>query len=145
MGGSKIPEEFDLNIDLDGDISLTPVNVNLGGGISLTPVNVNMDATMKLIGDPNQPVAATVELMNLPRFTLQDIKDLLSVRVQFPHYEQLCFKLFGKEIFTVCLSGEPQIITKPYKPNAYERCEICCPEDTRPFPDNTPTHDSTTQ
>jgi hypothetical protein len=78
-----------------------------------------------------------VEILNLPRFTLQDIKDMMKVRVRIPNYSQVCFKLLGQEFFTICMNGESQVITEPYVPNALERCEIeCCEPDTRPFPEN---------
>lgn len=93
--------------------------------------------TTLLIGDASQPVASTVEVLNLPRFSLQDIKDLKNGRVRIPNYNQFCFKVLGIEVFTWCLGGEAQVISEPYVPNAYEKCEIpCCDVDTRPFPEN---------
>jgi len=75
--------------------------------------------------------------LNLPKFTLQDIKDMMKVRVHVPNYSNVCFKIFGVEMFSVCMSGEAQIITEPYVPNAAENCETdCCEPDTRPFPES---------
>ena len=115
----------------------------------------NQPLTTKMIGDANQPLATlmtmqgnpdkpvamsvSMEMLNLPRLTLQDIKDLMkpNVRMRMPNYQQFCFKLFGKEIFSFCLSGEMQTILEPYVPNSHERCEdVCCEPDTRPFPNN---------
>lgn len=96
-----------------------------------------------LTGDPNKPMAATIEMLNIPRLSLDDIKDLLTpkLRIQMPNYQQLCFKLFGMEVFSLCLSGESQVITQPFRPNKYERCEPDCPDlDVRPFPEDTGTH-----
>ena len=93
--------------------------------------------TTTLQGNPQKPLAATMEILNLPRLTLTDIKDLMTpkIRIRMPNYTQLCFKLMGMEIFSLCLSGEAQTITEPYVPNAHERCEVtCCEPDTRPFP-----------
>lgn len=133
--------------------------INLGGGMSLDPVEIQGDpsrplttlvkgdpgapVTTLMTGDPDKPLATTVELLNIPRLSLDDIKDLLTpkLRIQMPNYEQLCFKLFGVEVFSICLSGESQIITQPYRPNRYERCEPDCPDlDVRPFPEKTKTH-----
>jgi hypothetical protein len=153
MGSPSIPKDFTLTTSLDADIASTfdgTVNTNLNSNSTL---NSTSDVTAKLIGDPKQPLAtlligdpkqpittsSSIELVNLPRFTLQDIKDLLKVRVRIPNYSQLCFKFFGQELFSICLNGEGQVITEPYVPNAMERCEVdCCEPDTRPFPEGNP-------
>jgi len=119
--------------------------------------DANKPITTKMIGDANQPLATlmtmqgnpdkpvavsmSMEMLNLPRLTLSDLKDLMTpkVRMRMPNYSQFCFKLFGKEIFSFCLSGEMQTILEPYVPNSHERCEdVCCEPDTRPFPQNSP-------
>jgi len=99
--------------------------------------NKPVTVTANLQGNPEKPIASTIEMLNFPRFTLADIKDLATpkIRVRVPNYTQLCFKLLGAEIFSICLAGEAQAITEPYVPNAHERCEVqCCEPDTRPFP-----------
>jgi hypothetical protein len=100
--------------------------------------NKPVTITTNLQGNSAKPVATTVELLNLPRFTLNDIKDLAipKIRVRVPNYTEFCFKLLGTEIFSFCMAGEAQAITEPYIPNAHEKCEIqCCEPDTRPFPE----------
>lgn len=107
-----------------------PVTTTLQG-------NKDKPITTTIQGNRNEPVATEIELLNLPRLSKQDIKDLLTpeIRMRMPNYNQLCFKLLGVELFSICTSGESQIITEPYVPNAYERCEMqCCEPDTRPFP-----------
>lgn len=106
--------------------------------------NKDKPVTTTIQGNRNEPVATEIELLNLPRLSKQDIKDLLTpeIRMRMPNYNQLCFKLLGVELFSICTSGESQVITEPYVPNAYERCELpCCEPDTRPFPNpgSTPT------
>jgi hypothetical protein len=103
-------------------------------GDSNKPVTV----TANLQGNPDKPIATSIEMLNFPRFTLADIKDLTTpkIRLRIPNYTQFCFKLLGTEIFSICLAGEAQTITEPYIPNAHERCEVqCCEPDTRPFPE----------
>lgn len=98
--------------------------------------------TTLMTGDSSKPIATTVDLLNLPHLSLEDIKDLMTpkIRVRMPNYEQICFKVFGIDIFSLCLSGEFQAITEGYEPNHYEKCDIDCPDlDVRPFP-KTETH-----
>jgi hypothetical protein len=154
MGSPTIPQDYDLDVNLSGGIA-THVDGNLNSTVNakvdtLLDGKLTTDSTAKLIGDAKQPIAtlligdpkqpvstdSKVEILNLPRFTLQDIKDMMKVRVRIPNYTQVCFKLLGQEFFTICLNGESQVITEPYLPNALERCEIeCCEPDTRPFPE----------
>lgn len=99
--------------------------------------NKPVTVTSNLQGNPDKPIATSLELLNLPRFTLADIKELAipKVRIRMPNYTELCFKVLGTEIFSFCLGGEAQTITEPYVPNSHEKCEIvCCQPDTRPFP-----------
>lgn len=145
---------FDIHTTLDGSLDTTstativgdpnrPLSTLLIGDRNkpLTTLVIgdrNQPLTTLLIGDPNQPIStdSKIELLNLPRFTLQDIKDMMKVRVRMPNYSQVCFKLLGQELFSICLNGEAQVITEPYVPNAMERCETeCCEADTRPFPE----------
>lgn len=146
---------------LSGSMSISSLNHNL----TIQP----MDVTSKVIGDPTKPVTtlltgdpskpitsrlegnkdnpvattSDIDIKNLPHLNKQDIIDILTpeIRVRIPNYNQLCFNFLGVEFFKICLSGESQVITEPYVPNAYERCELpCCEPDTRPFPSpNDPT------
>ncbi len=152
----KIPSKY--TITLGGGLSLDPVEIQGDPNRPLTTVvkgNPNEPIATLLLGDPDKPItttlqgnpekplATTFELLNIPRLSLENIKDLLTpkLRIQMPNYEQLCFKLFGIEIFSLCLSGESQVITQPFQPNPYERCEPDCPDlDERPFPEETGTH-----
>jgi hypothetical protein len=142
-------------------IPLDNMHLNLGGSITIdtTPIetttkltgdvnqpiatlitgdaNKPITVTTNLQGNPDKPIATSIEMLNFPRFTLADIKDLATpkIRIRLPNYTQLCFKLLGTEIFSICMAGEAQTITEPYIPNAHERCEdLCCEPDTRPFP-----------
>lgn len=149
MGSPTIPEDYTLDHSISGTLGLdTHLNGDLNTHIdgSLTTTN-----SAKITGDPDEPIAtlligdpakpvstdSKIEILNLPRFTLKDIKDMMKVRVRIPNYSQVCFKFLGQEIFSVCMNGEGQVITEPYVPNALERCEIdCCEPDTRPFPED---------
>src|SRR4051794_21593358 len=115
MGSPTIPKDYYLHfpdhvpVDTHLDGNLT---TNLGGTLTLAgTVGTNAKLTgdpaqpiaTLLIGDPNKPIAtdSKVEILNLPRFTLQDIKDMMKVRVRIPNYSQVCFKLLGQEIFSI--------------------------------------------
>jgi hypothetical protein len=149
MGGSPtIPQHYYIdNFDFHGSVA-----AHLDGKINSdikADATLNSNSVATLIGDPDKPIAtlligdpkkpvstdSKIELLNLPRFTLQDIKDMMKVRVHIPNYQQVCFKIFGQEFFSICMNGESQIITEPYIATASERCEPdCCEPDTRPFP-----------
>lgn len=154
MGVPSIPTEYDHNVKLKPtapfDIDSTiegGLDTRLSGGINAvhggaieTKMSGNLatDNVLKLTGDAKQPVStdSKIEILNLPRFTLTDIKDLMKVRVRIPNYSNVCFKVLGVELMSVCMGGESQVITEPYVPNAAELCkdDDCCKPDTRPFP-----------
>lgn len=133
---------FDVDSTIDGELGS-----RLSGGFNATHAGslntivsgkLETDNVLKLTGDPNQPVStdSKLEILNLPRFTLDDIKDMMKVRVRVPNYSNLCVKMLGVEVLHVCMGGEGQIITEPYIPTSAERCEDdCCKPDTRPFPE----------
>jgi hypothetical protein len=141
-GGISINSPIDLNTSITGNPNL-PVTALMTGDASkpiatLITGDPSKPLTTTMQGNPDKPVAATIELLNIPRLSLQDIKDLMTpkIRIRIPNYTELCFKLLGSEIFSVCMAGEMQTITEPYVPNAQENCEVqCCQPDTRPFPD----------
>ncbi len=132
---------------ITGDIN-KPVGTHITGDIT-KPVagqitgDTNKPVAAQLTGDPAKPIASTVDLLNIPHLTLNDIKDIVTpkIRMHIPNYQQMSFKLLGIELFTWCMSGESEIITQPYIPNRFEECKIECPEeDLRPFPKDTPIH-----
>lgn len=133
---------FDIDSNMDGkfDTKLSGgIDATHGGSIE-TKVSGNLatDNVIKLTGDAAHPVStdSKIEILNLPRFTLEDIKDFMKVRVRIPNYSNVCLKVLGVELMSVCMGGESQIITEPYIPNSAELCEDdCCEPDTRPFPE----------
>lgn len=134
--------DFDVSSTIDGGLDSRlsgGFNATHGGSLqTIVSGKLETDNVLKLKGDPKEPVStdSKLEILNLPRFTLEDIKDMLKVRVRIPNYSNICVKMLGMEVFSVCVGGEGQIITEPYIPTAAERCEDdCCEPDTRPFPD----------
>lgn len=131
-----------VDVDLEGGID-TRMSGAFGaqhsGSINtIMSGNLSTDNKVKLTGDAKEPVAtdSKIEILNLPRFTLQDIKDMQKVRVHIPNYSNICFKVLGVEMFSICMSGEAQVITEPFIPNSAEKCDdSCCEPDTRPFPE----------
>src|SRR5690242_11394033 len=104
MSVPSIPKEYfhhlipDKPFDVDSTVEATlNSNVQVSG-------KLDTDNVLKLKGDASEPVAtdSKVEILNLPRFTLQDIKDMMKVRVHIPNYSNVCFKVFGVEMFSVC-------------------------------------------
>ena len=144
---------FDVDTTLDGGLETKlsgGFDANHSGSIeTIVSGKLETDNVLKLTGDPNEPVStdSKIEILNLPRFTLDDIKDMMKVRVRIPNYSNICVKMLGVEVLNVCMGGESQVITEPYIPTAAERCEdTCCEPDTRPFPDRTgQTHNTQTE
>lgn len=129
LGDTAQPVGVDSKVKVTGD-KAQPIGSHVTG-------DKNSPVATLITGDPNQPIGSQVKLLNLPELSKQDIKDLLTpeIRMQIPHYNQMCLKILGMEVMSLCLSGESQVITEPYVPNAYEKCEVaCCEPDTRPFP-----------
>ena len=130
MSLPDIPQPFKMDLthaapfDVDVDAALSGgVRTEVAGALE-TKLSGGIDTNSK------------VDLLNLPHFTLQDIKDMMKVRMHIPNYSTICFKMLGMELFSICIGGEAQVITEPYVPNAAERCETnCCEPDTRPFPE----------
>ena len=92
----------------------------------------------RITGDKDQPVSMAMEMTNLPRFTVSDIKELTTpkVRLSFPGHQQFSFKFMGRELFSMCMGGEQQVIAQEYVPRDGEDCSIpVCDMDTRPFPE----------
>ena len=139
----KIPSTYTIKLT---EIDAIDVSASLTGN-KAAPIATHLTGSAQepiatlVTGDRNKPVA--MELLNIPRLTLDDIKDLLvpKFRMRFPNYEQICLNILGIEVLSVCFSGEIQAIAGPNVPNRFERCEIDCPDlDTRPFPKDTPVH-----
>lgn len=135
------PFDVDLDTNLNGSFES-----KLAGGFDVQHSGslaaaisgeLKTDNVLMLKGDAKQPVFtdSKFEIVNLPRFTLDDIKGFMKQRVRIPNYSTVCFKVMGFELFNICMSGESQIITEPYVPTSAENCEDnCCDADTRPFP-----------
>ncbi|HHH50383.1 MAG TPA: hypothetical protein ENK52_05330 [Saprospiraceae bacterium] len=135
---SKVEVKSEVTGDKNHPVSLRMTGDDSEPIVSTIQGNPNKPITTTVQGNRNQPVATEIELLNIPRLSKQDLKDLLTpeIRMRIPNYNQVCFNWFGMELFSICTSGESQIITEPYVPNAYERCELpCCEADTRPFPE----------
>lgn len=129
LGDPNMPVGVDSKVKVTGD-KAQPIGSHVTG-------DKNNPVASLITGDPSQPIGSQIDLLNLPHLTKQDIKDLLTpeIRMHIPHYSQMCLKVLGTEVLSLCFSGESQVVTEPYVPNAYERCETdCCEPDTRPFP-----------
>lgn len=128
---SKLAAETLLRGDPEQPVTLKlePVEFML----KLEPI----EFTTTFKGDPNAPIAATFELMNLPRLSFDQwltlIKTVLTpkVRVHFPVNLSFAVSVFplnalGYDAVTFSVCGEQQIITEEYIPNRFERCDVHC-------------------
>jgi hypothetical protein len=153
MSAPDIPDKYTIKSETDADITLggsITANTNLGGTITAntnlggtltTNSNLGGSLSLTVLGDANKPIGAkvdaAVEIVNLPRFTINDFLTLIDavkkpdLRARFP--VQLRFgisvfplNLFGVDALQFSICGEPQVILEPYRPNAFERCEVDC-------------------
>lgn len=164
MSGSVdigLPDPINLDIGATAGITVTgsssaPVSMMVLGDAG-KPVSVGMAVTgdsskplsmlvlgdpnkplsvgMAITGDPQKPVTAGIELLNLPRLTVESIQKLMSMQISLPGHRQVGIKILGLELFQLCYGGEGKVITEPYVPK--DHCaEPFCHVDTRPFPKN---------
>jgi hypothetical protein len=145
---SKSMPPIDVKMHLD-PIQILPLDVGVDLGVI-----ASAGVTMTLLGDPARPVSAAItvrgdkanplsmaldasmQLKNLPNFTVQDIENLLDrmkprMRLRMPFHfnfgvSVFPLNLFGVDALQFSLCGEPQVIVQDYTPNAYERCEVDC-------------------
>src|SRR6201995_53227 len=92
------PEKtFDVDSTIDGGLDTRMSGgfnaVHSGSLNTILSGKLDTENVLTLKGDANQPVAtdSKIELLNLPRFTLQDIKDMINVGVHVAHYSNVFF------------------------------------------------------
>jgi hypothetical protein len=159
LGGGEQPINANIGAQLTGNEN-APISALLKGDPN-APIGIDFDAqltgneaepiTLKLEpfeltailkGDRNAPIStfSQFELLNLPRFTFDQIVELVetlktpNLRIQFPIDLNFAFSIFPLTLFGVDavnfkICGEPQIILHEYIPNAFERCEVDCESD----------------
>lgn len=110
---SGIPNAFDLALSQLPKVQLGLDKVQLG----LDKIQLGLDK-LQLKLDKVQvgidPVAVALDVKPID-FALR-LKELPSMRVQFPANFKLGFSLFGAEFFAVSLRGQGEVITEPYVP-----------------------------
>jgi hypothetical protein len=160
-GGIEFPDPWDFGIDLSGSLStridpssklttemrVTPdsklTTEMIMRGQAGQPIALHMDPlAVSVTGERERPVSvsAQMELVNLPRFTYDQLLGLIRtmmtprIRMQFPQnttfgVSVFPLTLFGVDALTFRVCGESQVIVGEYVPNRYERCaEDCLPE-----------------
>jgi hypothetical protein len=137
LGDRNAPISLETDMDMGVDASIKgskdePVAMMMLGD-QQQPISAN------ITGDKDRPISMAMEMTNLPRFTVADIKELLKPRlkVSLPGHRQICVKVFGQELFSVCYGGEGQLKIQPLNPEDENDCHVpACDLDTRPFPRN---------
>ena len=140
----------DAKADMKADVKMDLSNVHTTSALNATMTGAKeapiammvlgdekQPASANITGDKDRPLAMSFELQNLPRFGVKDIREMLRPKVRFclPSNHQLCVKLFGVDVLSVCFGGEGQLIAKPYECHETECREVTvCDVDTRPFP-----------
>jgi hypothetical protein len=96
-------------------IKLDPIKLDVG--ISNLPKIVT-DST--LTSDSKVALDLNVRVKELPKIELEF--GFKPMRVHLPTHYQMCFSLFGKEVFKFALCGESMIACEPYLPHQTEKC-----------------------
>jgi hypothetical protein len=158
-GGGKL-DFTDMELTINANVEPITANVGLNhNGTANINADMGMDASIKgskeepiammMLGDQQQPISANItgdkerpislamEMTNLPRFQQAFFDKITNprIKISLPGHRQLCFKVLGQELFSVCYGGEGQIKIQPLEPEEENDCHIpICDLDTRPFP-----------
>jgi hypothetical protein len=108
----SVPDSFD--VDVSGGLATA-----VSGGLALNVTNVPklsigvdpLDVSLRPLDVSLRPIDLWVGLKEVPR-----------IRGHLPANFSFCVSVFGREIVTLRLCGEAQIITEPYRPSP---CEVC--------------------
>jgi len=124
-----VPDDFEVDLDLSGSFR---VDGGTAFGINVTHVpklqlgldKVTLGVDKLTIGiDP-----LTINPLTLTPLTINPIdlwiglKEVPRIRVHLPANFSLGLALFGKELASIRLCGEAQVVTEEYRPNPCEEC-----------------------
>lgn len=135
LGDKNAPVSINADMDMGMDASIKgskeePVAMMMLGD-QQQPISAN------ITGDKDRPMSMAFEMTNLPRFTVDDVKEMMKpkMKISLPGNRQICVKVFGQEFFSLCYGGEGQIKIQPLNPEDENDCHVpICDLDTRPFP-----------
>lgn len=111
------------------DVGLDDIGVSVNRLPATLPVvklDVAVSSLPKIFTDSNLTSASTVALdlkvavTDLPKIKLEF--GFTPMRMHFPTHYQMCFSLFGKEVFKFALCGESMIACEHYHPHETEKC-----------------------
>jgi hypothetical protein len=119
---SNWPQEIHVSIPDDFEVDL---DANLRGGLTIHGGNAHGIRILQIpklaIGlDPVNLTVQPLEVALKPIDLWVGLKEVPRIRGHIPANFSLCFALFGRELVSVRLCGEAQVITEPYDPNPCE-------------------------
>lgn len=128
--GSKIPDSFNLDVDLDvfGPVELSGIPTSFSVDITHLP-------KIQLGIDPLTINPLTINPLTINPLTINPldlslrIKEFPSIRGHIPANFTVGLSILGLQLLCLKLCGEAQVITEPYHPNP---CEHCGTVTTRP-------------
>ena len=123
----------------------TNPSFDLGGGLNLTGglalnggLLNNIGVSINNLPNPLPVISLDVAVSKLPKIITEStvgvsvaITDLPKIRLEFgfkptrvhlPTHYQMCFSVFGKEVFKFALCGETMVAIEPYLPHQTEKC-----------------------
>jgi len=141
LGDQNAPISVGADMDMDVNMGMdTSIKGSKDEPITMMAIgNEEQPISANITGDKDRPMAMAFEMTNLPRFTVDDVKEMMKpkMKISLPGHRQLCVKVFGQELFSVCYGGEGQLKIQPLNPEDEHDCHVpACDLDTRPFPEN---------
>jgi len=129
--GSKIPDSFELDVDLD---MIGPVE--LSGIPSSFSIDITHLPKIQLGIDPVTINPLTINPLTVNPLDLSvRIKEFPSIRGHIPANFTVGLSILGFQLLCLRLCGEAQVITEPYRPNP---CEHCGAPSAQPTPVDDP-------
>lgn len=128
--GLHVGGNLGLGLDLEGHlldnmavsvsipvIHLDPIHLD---PIHLDPIKLGITDIPPIVTDSKVALDLKVAVTELPKIKLEF--GFTPMRMHFPTHYQMCFSLFGKEVFKFALCGESMIACEHYHPHETEKC-----------------------
>ena len=122
-GGPSIPSDYTFQF---GGTAGPTIQVDTGLDNIEVKSLPRFEISVKELPTINASVGSTLAITEVPPITSNvniAVTDIPQQRVHYPAHYNMCFSLFGVEIWSVSLCGEAQAINEKYVPRRTEECK----------------------